>query len=118
MNDWLKFEKNGSVVTLTMNRPDIRNPLGDPEDVIYFEEASNLINDDRFFFFGLPIWLELGTLRRANWPENMRCKHFVTLSRCSISLIWNANFAPCKLTLRDLTSAVPSLASIPSIFLL
>ena len=33
MNDWLIFEKNGSVVTLTMNRPDIRNPLGEPEDV-------------------------------------------------------------------------------------
>ena len=47
MNDWLKFEKNGSVVTLTMNRPDIRNPLGEPEDVINFEEASKLINDDR-----------------------------------------------------------------------
>ena len=47
MNDWLKFEKNGLVVTLTMNRPDIRNPLGEPEDVINFEEASKLINDDR-----------------------------------------------------------------------
>ena len=47
MNDWLKYEKNGSVVTLTMNRPDIRNPLGEPEDVINFEEASKLINDDR-----------------------------------------------------------------------
>ena len=46
MNDWLKFEKNGSVVTLTMNRPDIRNPLGEPEDVTNFEEASKLINDD------------------------------------------------------------------------
>ena len=47
MNDWLIFEKNGSVVTLTMNRPDIRNPLGEPEDVINFEEASKLINNDR-----------------------------------------------------------------------
>ena len=47
MNDWLKYEKNGSVVTLTMNRPDIRNPLGEPEDVINFEEASKLINDER-----------------------------------------------------------------------
>ena len=47
MNDWLKYEKNGSVVTLTMNRPDIRNPLGEPEDVIIFEEASKLVNDDR-----------------------------------------------------------------------
>ena len=47
MNDWLKFEKKGSIATLTMNRPDIRNPLGEPEDVINFEEASDLINNDR-----------------------------------------------------------------------
>ena len=47
MNDWLKFEKKGSIATLTMNRPDIRNPLGEPEDVVNFEEASNLINNDR-----------------------------------------------------------------------
>ena len=43
MNDWLKYEKNGSVVTLTMNRPDIRNPLGEPEDVINFEASSKLV---------------------------------------------------------------------------
>ena len=30
-----------------MNRPEIRNPLGETEDVINFEEASKLINDDR-----------------------------------------------------------------------
>ena len=47
MNDWLKFEKKDSIATLTMNRPDIRNPLGEPEDVINFEEASDLINNDR-----------------------------------------------------------------------
>ena len=47
MNDWLKFEKNDSIVTLTMNRPEIRNPLGEPEDVKNFEEASDLINNDR-----------------------------------------------------------------------
>ena len=47
MNDWLKFEKNGAVVTLTMNRPDIRNPLGEPEDVQNFEKASDKINNDR-----------------------------------------------------------------------
>ena len=41
MNDWLKFEKKDSIATLTMNRPDIRNPLGEPEDVINFEEASD-----------------------------------------------------------------------------
>ena len=27
MNEWLKFEKNGSIATLKLNRPDIRNPL-------------------------------------------------------------------------------------------
>ena len=47
MNDWLKFEKKDSIVTLTMNRPEIRNPLGEPEDVKNFEEASDLINNDR-----------------------------------------------------------------------
>ena len=47
MNDWLKFVKNGSIVTLTINRPDIRNPLGEPEDVVNFEEASKSINEDR-----------------------------------------------------------------------
>ena len=47
MNDWLKFDKNGSIVTLTINRPDIRNPLGEPEDVVNFEEASKSINEDR-----------------------------------------------------------------------
>ena len=39
MNEWLKFEKNKSIATLTMNRPDIRNPLGEPEDASNFEEA-------------------------------------------------------------------------------
>jgi len=47
MNEWLKFEKNGSIAKLTMNRPEIRNPLGEPEDVDNFEEAKNLINNDR-----------------------------------------------------------------------
>ena len=47
MNEWLKFEKKGSIATLTMNRPDIRNPLGEPEDVQNFEEASDKINNDR-----------------------------------------------------------------------
>ena len=47
MNEWLKFEKNGSIAKLTMNRPDIRNPLGEPEDVDNFEEANKIINKDR-----------------------------------------------------------------------
>ncbi|MEE3165095.1 MAG: crotonase/enoyl-CoA hydratase family protein, partial [Pseudomonadota bacterium] len=33
--------------TLTMNRPEIRNPLGESDDVKNFEEASSLINNDR-----------------------------------------------------------------------
>ena len=47
MNEWLKFEKNGSIGTLKLNRPDIRNPLGEPEDAENFEEARDLINNDR-----------------------------------------------------------------------
>ncbi|MEC9393109.1 MAG: crotonase/enoyl-CoA hydratase family protein [Pseudomonadota bacterium] len=47
MNEWLKFEKNGSIARLTMNRPDIRNPLGESEDVDNFEEANKIINNDR-----------------------------------------------------------------------
>ena len=47
MNEWLKFEKNGSIATLKLNRPDIRNPLGEPEDAENFEEARDLINNDR-----------------------------------------------------------------------
>ena len=47
MNEWLKFEKEGHIVTLTMNRPEIRNPLGESDDVKNFEEASSLINNDR-----------------------------------------------------------------------
>ena len=43
MNEWLKFEKNGSIATLKLNRPDIRNPLGEPEDAENFEEARDLI---------------------------------------------------------------------------
>ena len=47
MNEWLKFKKEGHIVTLTMNRPEIRNPLGESDDVKNFEEASSLINNDR-----------------------------------------------------------------------
>ena len=45
MNEWLKFEKSGSIGTLKLNRPDIRNPLGEPEDAENFEEARDLINN-------------------------------------------------------------------------
>ena len=47
MNEWLKFEKNSSIGILKLNRPDIRNPLGEPEDAENFEEARDLINNDR-----------------------------------------------------------------------
>ena len=47
MNEWLKFEKNASIGILKLNRPDIRNPLGEPEDAENFEEARDLINNDR-----------------------------------------------------------------------
>ena len=30
MNEWLKFKKNNSIAILSLNRPDIRNPLGEP----------------------------------------------------------------------------------------
>jgi len=46
MNNDLLFEKNGHVVTLTMNRPDDRNPLGMPGDGDNFSEAAELINND------------------------------------------------------------------------
>ena len=46
MNDNLLFEKNGHVVTLTMNRPDDRNPLGMTGDGENFTEAADLINND------------------------------------------------------------------------
>lgn len=46
MNDNLLFEKNGHVVTLTMNRPDDRNPLGMTGDGENFAEAAERINND------------------------------------------------------------------------
>ncbi|WP_420561333.1 crotonase/enoyl-CoA hydratase family protein [Tepidicaulis sp.] len=47
ISDALLFEKNGPIVTLTINRPDMRNPLGEPEDADNFTEAANRINEDR-----------------------------------------------------------------------
>jgi enoyl-CoA hydratase/carnithine racemase len=43
----LLFEKSGPVVTLTLNRPDARNPLGEDGDGDLFAEACGRINADR-----------------------------------------------------------------------
>jgi enoyl-CoA hydratase/carnithine racemase len=43
----LLFEKTGSLVTLTINRPDARNPLGEEGDGELFAAAANRINADR-----------------------------------------------------------------------
>jgi enoyl-CoA hydratase/carnithine racemase len=43
----LLFEKTGSIVTLTINRPDARNPLGEEGDGELFAEAAARINADR-----------------------------------------------------------------------
>jgi len=43
----LLFEKTGPVVTLTLNRPDARNPLGEDGDGELFAEACVRINADR-----------------------------------------------------------------------
>lgn len=43
----LLFEKTGHTVTLTINRPDARNPLGEDGDGALFADAAARINDDR-----------------------------------------------------------------------
>jgi enoyl-CoA hydratase/carnithine racemase len=43
----LLFEKDGMVVTLTINRPEARNPLGEEGDAELFEAAALRINADR-----------------------------------------------------------------------
>lgn len=43
----LLFEKEGHTVTLTINRPEARNPLGEEGDGPLFAEACARINDDR-----------------------------------------------------------------------
>lgn len=43
----LLFEKDGHVVTLTINRPDLRNPLGEEGDGERFADAAGRINEDR-----------------------------------------------------------------------
>ncbi|MGB8363437.1 MAG: crotonase/enoyl-CoA hydratase family protein [Rhizomicrobium sp.] len=43
----LLFEKSGLVVTLTLNRPESRNPLGEDGDGELFVDAAHRINADR-----------------------------------------------------------------------
>ena len=43
----LLFEKSGALVTLTINRPELRNPLGEDGDGELFEDAMRRINSDR-----------------------------------------------------------------------
>ncbi len=43
----LLFEKTGHVVTLTINRPESRNPLGNEGDGGLFADAADRINGDR-----------------------------------------------------------------------
>ncbi len=47
MAEALLFEKSGAVVTLTINRPESRNPLGEDGDGPLFAEAAERINADR-----------------------------------------------------------------------
>lgn len=47
MSDELIYEKDGHVVTLTINRPESRNPLGMDGDGDRFEAAATRINADR-----------------------------------------------------------------------
>ena len=43
----LLFEKSGPLVTLTINRPESRNPLGEEGDGDLFADAAARINADR-----------------------------------------------------------------------
>jgi len=43
----LRIEKDGHVVTLTINRPEMRNPVGEEGDGDLFSEVSAKINADR-----------------------------------------------------------------------
>ncbi|MBI1261477.1 MAG: crotonase/enoyl-CoA hydratase family protein [Rhizobiales bacterium] len=47
MSETLIYEKQGHVVTLTINRPESRNPLGEPGDGDNFAAAAARINADR-----------------------------------------------------------------------
>lgn len=46
MPEFLKYEKNGAIVTLTMNRPDIRNALSGSDAINQFVEACGEITRD------------------------------------------------------------------------
>lgn len=46
MENFLVYEKNGAVVTLTMNRPEIRNALSDADAVDAFVDACRRIEAD------------------------------------------------------------------------
>lgn len=47
MTQELLLEKDGAVATLTINRPEARNPLGAPGDGELFQDAADEINKDR-----------------------------------------------------------------------
>ncbi len=47
MAEQLQFDKQGHIVTLTINRPDMRNPLGEAGDGAAFQAAADKINADR-----------------------------------------------------------------------
>jgi len=46
MNDPLLSSREGDVVTLTLNRPEVRNPISDPDMIDAFERAIDSINAD------------------------------------------------------------------------
>jgi enoyl-CoA hydratase/carnithine racemase len=46
MNKFLSYEKKGAVVTLTMDRPDLRNAVSDPDAIEELVEACTRINAD------------------------------------------------------------------------
>ncbi len=47
MSDWLLVEKDGAVATVTINRPDSRNALGEPGDGDAFARVAEDLNADR-----------------------------------------------------------------------
>ena len=47
MSEAILFDRDGAVVTLTINRPDVRNAVGTPEDIQAFVDAAAKINADK-----------------------------------------------------------------------
>lgn len=45
--DALLYEKSDHIVTLTMNQPELRNPMGDPKILPLWQEAADRINADQ-----------------------------------------------------------------------